>query len=731
MLAAVPAIAAAPDHDGDGATDADCAPLDPAVHPGAQDRPDLAFEDINCDGIDGDSSGAYFVAPSGDDSNSGTAASPFRTIQRGVTAAASDASRKQIYVAVGTYAESVSLLSSADGIGVFGGYNAGSWSRTGAADTTVEGQPQSIFADGATDVALQLLRLQPSRGGSSSAYGIRAVNGSELALSRLTVRPGAGATATTGGGGTTPAKSQNGEPGTNGGADCNVAGYGGNSGDGVAGGSGFDFPFPSGVHSGGRGGGGGEETNEGEPGNAGDAGDPAFGPPTRGSAGAGGEDFPAGAGPGNTPNFFERLAGDPGGTGGSGVTGTNGGSGSGDFGAAGPTWVGRNGTSGGTGGLGAGGGGGGGGAGRGTLTQWGAGSGGGEGGTGGRGGTGGGGGGAGGGSFGVYLHDSTAVVAAGSSVEAGAGGNGGPGGTGGTGGQGGDGGTGAAGRACGVSTGDGGPGGNGGQGGAGGAGGGGSGGPSVGVIRLGSSAATVRTDSTVAGPSPGSGGSAPNPGAAGQFGGVLPTGGPATDFDNDGFTDASDSCVDVPRGGTDANSDGCPDRSAALADSDSDGIPNGSDACPTTPAGTSDADGNGCPDSSGTPGGATGTGTGSGTTGGGVAILDLTAPLLSHFKAARSQRSIKTKTLRFTAACTEACRLTTTAKLGRTRVGSWSRNLPGGARSALKLKLSKRGLSALKKALRRRRSVKLSLTFVMRDGAGNVRPASKRITIAR
>ena len=41
---------AATDWDGDGYTDSDCAPLDPFVHPGAVDKPDLSFEDTNCDG---------------------------------------------------------------------------------------------------------------------------------------------------------------------------------------------------------------------------------------------------------------------------------------------------------------------------------------------------------------------------------------------------------------------------------------------------------------------------------------------------------------------------------------------------------------------------------------------------------------------------------------------------------------------------------------------------------
>lgn len=72
------AVPAAGDLDGDltgGA--ADCAPLDPSVHPGAPDRPDLDFTDTNCDGIDGDKSQAIFVsAVDGNDAGTGTQNNP-------------------------------------------------------------------------------------------------------------------------------------------------------------------------------------------------------------------------------------------------------------------------------------------------------------------------------------------------------------------------------------------------------------------------------------------------------------------------------------------------------------------------------------------------------------------------------------------------------------------------------------------------------------------------------
>ena len=188
--------------------------------------------------------------------------------------------------------------------------------------------------------------------------------------------------------------------------------------------------------------------------------------------------------------------------------------------------------------------------------------------------------------------NSQAAVVDSSALQSAAGGRGGNGGTGGTGGAGGDGGPGAAARTnCGITLGNGGSGGAGGQGGSGGNGGGGSGGPSVALARIGTSLATTRSSSLAHG----DGGAAGAHGSAGagQSGTVLPDGSPATDFDGDGITDASDECVDITRG---TDGDGCPDRAAALADQDGDGVPNdGRDKCPSTKAVT-DGNFDGCSD---------------------------------------------------------------------------------------------------------------------------------------
>ena len=81
-----------PDWDNDGAIADDCRKLDPAIHPGAPDLPDLAFEDMNCDGIDGDRDDAVFVAPGGDDNNVGSPTQPYKTLQHAVDEAISSGS---------------------------------------------------------------------------------------------------------------------------------------------------------------------------------------------------------------------------------------------------------------------------------------------------------------------------------------------------------------------------------------------------------------------------------------------------------------------------------------------------------------------------------------------------------------------------------------------------------------------------------------------------------------
>ncbi len=131
-----------PDWDLDGAVATDCRPLDPAVHPAATDKPDISFEDLNCDGIDGDPDNAVFVAPTGNDAAVGTRTEPLATVQRAIVMARGTG--RDVYVAAGSYART-EIADADDGIEIYGGYTAGSWAR-GAAATTISGSPYGVSA---------------------------------------------------------------------------------------------------------------------------------------------------------------------------------------------------------------------------------------------------------------------------------------------------------------------------------------------------------------------------------------------------------------------------------------------------------------------------------------------------------------------------------------------------------------------------------------------------------
>ena len=111
----------------------------------APDKPDLAFVDQNCDGIDGDASKALFVSVAGSDRNPGTREQPQRSVNAAVAAASG--SGRDVYVTAGSY-DKGSGVAAAGGVGIYGGYSAANWSRSVTATTTITGSPQALLADG-------------------------------------------------------------------------------------------------------------------------------------------------------------------------------------------------------------------------------------------------------------------------------------------------------------------------------------------------------------------------------------------------------------------------------------------------------------------------------------------------------------------------------------------------------------------------------------------------------
>ena len=338
------------------------------MKPGAVDKPDLNFQDTNCDGIDGDVNKAIFVSLAGNDAAPGTLTNPKRNILAAITAAG--AANKDVYIAGGTYFES---LPAVNNVGLYGGYEPVTGKRSASQETIIQGAT-AILAQGDVGVVLQQLTLRGIPDASGNSYAIRAIPSaittgtpSKILLERVKAEANAGST---GAGGST--------------GSTGIAGFGFGGGGGGIGGLGNGI-------LGALGGGG------------------------FGNGGLGGGVF---------PNL--DAEGDNGGQGGIGSTvGSQGLINPSDS----PTW---NRSSASTGGQGSGGGGGGGGRGGvgATLLNALRGGTGGPGGTGGGGGFGGSGGQSGGGSFGAYLFNST-LTAVDSKLSGGAGGAGGNGGSGG------------------------------------------------------------------------------------------------------------------------------------------------------------------------------------------------------------------------------------------------------------------------------------------------------------
>jgi hypothetical protein len=645
-----PSLAEAADIDHDGVDAGDCKPLDPAVAPGKPDKPDLAFEDTNCDGIDGDQSKAVFVSVLGDDAASGSKGNPKRTVTAGVAAA--EAAGKDVYIAGGTYqTEPVGGVPLADSVGLYGGYTPFSGVRSASEVTTIKGSPQAVLAVGDQGVVLQLLTLEgtPSLG-NLSLYGLRAIpNGAEpsrIAMRNVVSKGAAAAAGSNGSNGTTGTP---GSTGNNGSGAC-VAGLTkfGAGGSGGAGGAGGNNSVGANGSTGGGvlGGLGGGLLGT------------ILGIGNNGSPGADGA-----TGPSNTLAFPD--------------------------GASWPASFAASGTSGGPGG---GGGGGRGGTGDNNFGIGICGGGGGSGGTGGGGGGSGGAGQNGGGSFGVYLLNSS-VVAMTSTLTGGNGGAGGNGGTGAFGGGGGGRGLGGPGdcltvfvTVCGGSGANGGIGGSGGRGGGGGAG---VGGPSFGVYQAGTgSGFASRSGTTTTSGTAGQGGLQGNTGALaanGESSGVKRSASaPATstaDFDGDGVNDSADACPE-----TAGSSNGCPVRPAKVS--------------PPPPAGTSPAP------------------------------ADTASPTWT-LSVAKAQRSLKTKAIKFGMKPSEGCTLSVTAKLKTKKLGTLKKALVGGVKKGLSVKLTKKGLRALKKALRTKKKVTATLSLKAVDGAGNVATSKRKVVLKR
>jgi hypothetical protein len=402
----------------------------------------------------------YWVSPNGSDDNAGTRAEPLASVQFALDSAFHAGAGGDVYVAGGSYEESLYLRS---GVSIYGGYDPVSFRRDiDLHETEIRGGVVAVSGaslSGSNPVTLNALTLRAAdntaSGGSSTA--VRLFNSTNVIISGNRIFAGSGGDGI------------DGLPGSNG-----VAGAPGGFGTNaylictdLRGGAGGVSSVP-GVYPGGRGGDSGEQ-GESSTGLFQTAG---------GIAGVPSRSIPAG-------NAFAGHRGAPGDSGLPGVDFGQIKDSTGDYEASSGTAGGR--------GRSAGGGGGGGGGG---TAFWACGGSGGGGGSGGSGGEGGGGGAGGGGSFGIMVTGtSTNVIIANNEITTANGGQGGDGAAGGAGGAGGVGRTGGNGS---DGSQPGGRGGDGGIGGIGARGAGGGGGPSVGVVEV-ESASTNLTPTDLAG----------------------------------------------------------------------------------------------------------------------------------------------------------------------------------------------------------------------------------------
>lgn len=103
--------------------------------------------DADCDGIDGETDGAIFVAKWGEDTFPGSIEQPVKTLGRAFTMA--DSAGKDVYVATGIYTEPVSVRA---GVSVYGGFSADFRILNPVAyETVILGQEPTVLLPGAVN----------------------------------------------------------------------------------------------------------------------------------------------------------------------------------------------------------------------------------------------------------------------------------------------------------------------------------------------------------------------------------------------------------------------------------------------------------------------------------------------------------------------------------------------------------------------------------------------------
>ncbi|HMB71323.1 MAG TPA: Ig-like domain-containing protein, partial [bacterium] len=236
-----------------------------------------------------DSAHQLWVAPNGDDTYPGTRAQPMATVQAAIDASAADGMGADVYVAAGTYAESLTMAS---GVSLYGGFDDVEWLRDiPTYDTVIQGGRRAIYVNQANDLTIDGLTVlaasATSPGVSSVVIGLSESQAVTITRNRLTAGNGAdGAAGPAGQVGQDGPAGLNGS-GTSGGLPGNGLGHdGGKGGNGASGLSTGGSGWTGGGPLGGVGGSGGSVGYWGDPGSPGGNG-------VGGSSGSGGPAFNA------------------------------------------------------------------------------------------------------------------------------------------------------------------------------------------------------------------------------------------------------------------------------------------------------------------------------------------------------------------------------------------------------------------------------------------------------
>ena len=171
--------------DGGACTDASV----PAVSGGGCDTSKPASQG----GCAVDDTDGYFVSPAGSDTAAGSKVAPFATIGKGIAAAAGDASKPNVYVCQGTYAENLVIQGAPAGVALHGGFDCATWTESSAPVSVApaSGLPLHVLGAAALVESMTLTAADATDPGGSSIAAL--VDGSPgMTFRRARVASGKG-----------------------------------------------------------------------------------------------------------------------------------------------------------------------------------------------------------------------------------------------------------------------------------------------------------------------------------------------------------------------------------------------------------------------------------------------------------------------------------------------------------------------------------------------------------